>query len=161
MNMIKVLWCRFQQCLGTFTMLLVGKSSKTGFLDIYLTTFSEYVISKIQHLWGSSFWSKCSTFKLDFKNPPKNSKTDFCFCDNCIWIGIVKLSLLTTGYFLWAANVLKSSPKIWHINNRHFFNSIDLAVLNECDKDAVMQILTVLGQVYHIACRRVLWNGTF
>ena len=27
-NMIKVLWCRFQQCLGTFTMLLVEGSSK-------------------------------------------------------------------------------------------------------------------------------------
>ena len=30
--MIKVLWCRFQQCLGTFSMLLVQRSSELGFL---------------------------------------------------------------------------------------------------------------------------------
>ena len=29
-NMIKVLWCGFQQCLGMFTMLLVEGSSETG-----------------------------------------------------------------------------------------------------------------------------------
>ena len=35
-------------------------------------------------------------------------------------------------------------------------NSIDLAVINELDKAAVMQISTVLGHVHHVACRRVL-----
>ena len=30
MNMIKVLLCRFQQCLGTFTILLVKATSETG-----------------------------------------------------------------------------------------------------------------------------------
>ena len=29
MNLIKVLWCRFQECLSTFTMLLVEASSET------------------------------------------------------------------------------------------------------------------------------------
>ena len=33
----------------------------------------------------------------------------------------VKLSLLGTGYFSSAADVLTSSPKIWHVNNRDFF----------------------------------------
>ena len=33
-----------------------------------------------------------------------------------------------------------------------FPNSIDLAVINEYDKEAVMQIATVLGKVYHVAC---------
>ena len=36
-----------------------------------------------------------------------------------------------------------------------FFNSIDLAVVNEIHKGSVMQTLTVLGHVYHVACRRV------
>ena len=45
---------------------------KLDFLDIYLTTFSEYVISEIQKLWGSSFFSKCSKFNLDFRNSAKN-----------------------------------------------------------------------------------------
>ena len=67
------------------------------------------------------FYSKCSKFKLNLKNAPKNCEKDFCFCDNCIWIGIVKLSLLTTGYFLSAANVLKSRPKSCHITIRDFF----------------------------------------
>ena len=30
MNMIKLLWCRFQRCLSTFTILLVEASSETG-----------------------------------------------------------------------------------------------------------------------------------
>ena len=40
-------------------------------------------------------------------------------------------------------------------------NSIDLAVINEYDKAAVMQISTVLGLVYHVACQRVLSNVAF
>ena len=37
-----------------------------------------------------------------------------------------------------------------------FSNSINLAVINESDKGAVMHISTVLGHVYHVACQRVL-----
>ena len=44
----------------------------------------------------------------------------FCFWYNCIWIGIVKLSLLRRGHFSWAANVLTRSPKTWYVNNRDF-----------------------------------------
>ena len=33
-----------------------------------------------------------------------------------------------------------------------FSNSINLAMINESDKGAVMQISTVLGHTYHIAC---------
>ena len=33
---------------------------------------------------------------------------------------IVKFSLVRTGYLLSAANVLTSSPKIWHVNQRIF-----------------------------------------
>ena len=33
-----------------------------------------------------------------------------------------------------------------------FPNSNNLAVINEYDKDAVMEISTVLGDVYHVAC---------
>ena len=91
------------------------------FLDIYLTTFSEYVISEIQKLWGSSFFSNCTKLNLDFKNSAKNSEKSFFFWENCISIGIVKLSLLWTGYFSSAANVLTGCPKIFHVNQRNFF----------------------------------------
>ena len=42
-----------------------------------------------------------------------------------------------------------------------FSNSIDFAVMNEYDKGDVMQIPTVFGHVYGVACRRVVANGTF
>ena len=42
-----------------------------------------------------------------------------------------------------------------------FSNSISLVVIDESDKESVMEISTVLGHFYHIACRSILWNGTF
>ena len=50
----------------------------------------------------------------------KKSEKVFLFWDNCIWIGIVKLTLLRTGKTS-AANVLTSSPKIRDVNKRDFF----------------------------------------
>ena len=47
---------------------------KPIFLGIYLTTFSESVISKMQNLWGSSFVSKYLKLNLDFVNEPKIEK---------------------------------------------------------------------------------------
>ena len=46
------------------------------------------------------------------------------FWDNCIWIGIIKLSLLGTGNFQSAANVLTNSAKIFNVNKRDFFQLI-------------------------------------
>ena len=85
---------------------------KSYFLDIDLITFSERVISEIENLWGSSFFFEYSKIFIDFKNSAKNSAKFFCFWDNCIWIGIVKLSLLRRGYFSLPANVLRSSHKM-------------------------------------------------
>ena len=118
----QVIWCRFQQCLGMFAMLLVKASVKWDFLDIYLTTFSESATSKIQNLRGLSLFPKHLKFELNFKKSAQNREKEFSFWDNCIWIGIVKLSLLRTGYFSLAANVLTSSPKIWHVNKRDVFH---------------------------------------
>ena len=157
-------WC----CNGDFNSGLVclpcclrKRPLKQDFSDIYLTTFLESVISEIQNLLESSFFSIYLKFLLDFEKEGKYWEKVLCFWDNCIWIGIVKLSLLRTGYFSSAANVLTSSPKNMHVNHRDFSNSMDLAVTNEYDKDGVMQISTVLGHVCHVACWRVLWNGTF
>ena len=94
---------------------------KQDFLDVYLTMFSDSVISEIQKLWGSAFSLKYSKFNLNFKNATKNREKVVCFWDNSIWIGIVKLSLLRTGHFSSRANVLTSNPKIWHVNKRGFF----------------------------------------
>ena len=121
MNTIKVVWGRFQMCLARLTYCFSKHPLKRDFLDIYLTPFSGSVTSKIQNLWPWSFFSKCLKFKLNFKIATKNSEKIFCFWDNCIWIGILKLSLWRTGYFSSAANVFTSSAKIWHVNKRDFF----------------------------------------
>ena len=117
----KSAWARLPYCFS-------NGSLKRHSLEFYLTTFSESVFSETQKLWRSCFDSKCSKFNIDFKNAAKNWEKFFCFSDNCIWIGILKLSLLRTGYFSWAANVLTSSPKIWHVNKRDLFEHNFLAI---------------------------------
>ena len=94
---------------------------KRDFSDIYLTTFSDYLSSKIQKLWRSVFVWNCLKFNLHFKNEAKVSENFFSFSNKSIWIGIVKFSLLKTGYFSSAANVLASSTKILHVNKRDLF----------------------------------------
>ena len=79
------------------------------------------VTSKMPNLWGSAFNWKYLKFNIDFRNGTEILENGFCFWDNCISVGIVNFSLLTTGYFSSAANVLTSRPKIWHVNTRGFF----------------------------------------
>ena len=117
------------------------------------------VISEIHELWRSSFFWKCSKVDLDFKNAEKKRKKVFCFLDNCIWIGSVKLSLLRREYLPFAVNVLTNSPEILHITKRNY--SIFFTRISKYDKCAVVQISTVFGTVYHVACRRVCWSETF
>ena len=123
MNMIKVLWCKFQQCLGTFTMLLVEGMSETGLFRHLSDDVSKVVILENQNLIGWSFFSEYLKFYFSFQNSSKKFRKSFIFfwC-NCIWIGIVKLSLLREGYFSSAPNVLTTSPKIRHVNKRDVFH---------------------------------------
>ena len=107
-------WARSSCCLSKGPL-------KRDFLENYLTTFSEAVVSEIQNIWGSPFFFKYLSFILDFKNASKNWEKIFRFWYNCIWIGMVKLPLLRKGFLSPAANVLRSSPKIWHVKNRDFF----------------------------------------
>ena len=121
MNMRKLLWWRFQQCSGTFTMLLAKGFSQTGLfrhLSDYVFRVRNFKITKSMR---DSFLPKCSNFHLDFKITARNIEKVFCFLDNCIWIGSLKLSLLRRGYLSSATNVLTTSPNIWHVNNRDFF----------------------------------------
>ena len=57
-------------CPGTVEICITNllSYSLTTAKSLYLTTFSESVISEIQKQWGSSFISKLSKFNLDFKN---------------------------------------------------------------------------------------------
>ena len=115
-------------------------------------TKSVRVIFFLEMFENSTRFQKCSK---------KLRKKFFCLWDNCIWIGIVNLSLLRRGYFSLAGNVLTSRRKIWNVNSRDFSNWHDLEVITECYKGAVMEISTVLPHVYHVASRCVLWNVIF
>ena len=111
----------FQQSLSTFTMLLVAGYSEIG----YFRHLSDYVFG-VRNFENTKsmkviFFFKYLKFQLDFKNAARNSENVFCWLNNCMRIGIVKLSLLRTGYFSSAANVLTGSPKIWHVKSRDFF----------------------------------------
>ena len=161
MNMIKVLWRRFKKWLGTFTMLLVEGSSETRILRHvydYVFRFRNFGNTKSMRL---IFFRKRWIISAKFQKCSEKSENLFCFWDNWMWIGIVKLSLLRTRYFHWAANVLTSSTKILRLNKKDFLELSWLGSDQRIWKSAVTKISKVLGSLYHPAFWRVLWNGTF
>ena len=91
------------------------------FCTYILPRFPECVISEINQLWGSSFFWKCSKFNVDYENSTKNSEKAFCFWDNCVRNGCVKLSLLRREYLSSAVNVLTNSYKALRLTKTDFF----------------------------------------
>ena len=91
------------------------------FCTYILPRFPDCVNSEINQLWLSSFFWKCSKFKVDFENATKNWEKAFCFWDNCVRIGFVKLSLLRKEYLSSAVNVLKNSYKALRLTKTDFF----------------------------------------
>ena len=159
--MIKMLSYRFERWFGTFTMLLLEGSSETRlFRHLYDHVFWSRNFGNTKYT-SVIFFLKYLKFNLDFENALKNWEKVFCFRDNCIWIGIIKLSLLRRGYFSLVRNDLTSCPKISMWIRETFSNSIDLSVINEYDKGAVMQIWTVLGHVYHLLVEGWYEMGSF
>ena len=97
-NPIKVMWCRFQQWFGTFTLFLVE-----GFSEMVLFRHLSNHVFGVRNFGNTKpmrviLFFKTFKFEIDFKNADKNREKFFSFSDNSIWIGIVKLSLFTTGY---------------------------------------------------------------
>ena len=91
------------------------------FWTYILPRFLECVISEINQLWGSSFFWKCSKFKVDFENLRKNPEKAFCFWDNYVRNGCVKLSVLRGEYLSSAVNVLTNSYKSLRLTKTDFF----------------------------------------
>ena len=48
-----------------------------------------------------------------------------------------------------------------HITKRDFFQLNYIHSDNKYDEGAVVQISTVFGTIYQVACRTVFWNETF
>ena len=116
----------------------------------------ESVILETHQLWGWSFFWKCSKFNLALKNAERNSENFFRFWDNCFWIGCLKMSLLGRKHLSSAVNMLTNILKTLHITKRDFSKLIAFTVINKCNKGGPVQIWTVFGPTYHVACQRPL-----
>ena len=91
------------------------------FCTYILPRFPECVISEINQLWGSSFFWKCSKFKVDFENLRKNPEKAFSFWDKYVRNGCVKLSVLRREYLSSVVNVLTNSYKSLRLTKTDFF----------------------------------------
>ena len=113
---------------------------------------------------GLIYFGNNSQFKVDFKNAKKkkkkNSEIFFCFWDKCVWIGYVKLSLLSREYLSSAANVL-TVLRFCLLTRETFSNSLPLHWSTDSGKGAVVEIETLFRPVYHVAWWGVLLNVTF
>ena len=143
MNMIKVTWCRFEQCLGRFTMLLVEESYETGLLrHLSNNIFGARNFGNAKPMRVIVFFKTCKISNR-FEKWTKNWEKVFWFCDNCIWIAIIKLFLWRTRYISSPANVLTSTPKIFHVSNGDFFQ---LSFLWQWSMNMNMKVLWCLFQ---------------
>ena len=57
--------------------------------------------------------------------------------------------------------MLRKGLKNFHVSKSDFFNSTTFTVITQDDKGALIKIESVFRPVYHVARRRVLWNGSF
>ena len=92
---------------------------KRYFFDIYLTTF--FGVRNFGNTLAMSFiffFSTCSKFPPHFKTSGKDWEKVFCFFDNCVSIGSVKLCLLRREHLSSVVNVLTNSFKILNITKR-------------------------------------------
>ena len=120
--MVKVLSSRLQQCLGSFTMLLVERSSETGrFTHLSNHVFERPQFRKYIGYEGHLFFWKCTKSNVDLGNAEKNSEKVFRFWDNWMWIGSLKFSLLRREYLSSAVNVLTNSLKLLYSTKTEFF----------------------------------------
>ena len=132
----------------------------TFWTNIY-PRFLECVIWQINQLWRSSFFRKCWKFHVDFENARKNWEKAFCFWDNFVRIGCVKLSLLRREYWSSAVNLLTNTYKALRLTKTDFFHSLTFKMITKYGDGTVIQIAKVFERVYHVAWQRFPWNGTF
>ena len=120
-NMIKVVWFRFQQFLVPLLCCLSKVLLKHELLEIYFVTHFGVRNFENTSAMRVTFSLKMSNFNLTFKNAERNWENVFCFFNNCIWNGSLKLSLLRREYLWWEVNVLRNGLKNLHISKRDFF----------------------------------------
>ena len=154
-----MLWLRFEQCLGPFTMLLFEEYSERGiFRHLSNHGFPNPIFRKYMSYEGRLFdGSLMSISKMAHKSWEKV----FPFRDNCISIGSIKLSLLRREHLWLAVNVSKNVLRFCLLPRGTFSNLMSFKVINKYGKMCVIQISAVFDPIYHVDCRRVSWNATF
>ena len=121
-NIIRVLLCRFQHCLGAFDAFPVEGCSETRLF----THLSNYVFRSPQFrkyisYEGHLFVSKCFKFDVDLRNAEKNGELFFPFLSSWNWIGCSKFSVLGIEILPSAVNVVTNSLRISDITKRDNF----------------------------------------
>ena len=156
-KIVKVLSLRLKQCFGPFTTLPVKGCSEMG-LFRHLPHLSKSVISEIHKLWRSSFFENVQNLMQIWKIQ-KKCKKNF-FWDKCIWIFTLNCLYQeeNTFYPQWLSKqkVLRLCMSL----RVTIANSIIFTVINEYGKGAAVEIESVFGAVFHVACRGVVSNRT-
>ena len=119
--MVKVVCFSFDQCLVPLTRCLLKGSLKGDFLEIFLTS-----PFRVRHMGNTSairviFFLKYWKFNVGFTNAVINWENVFHFWDSCMWIGCLKLSVLTREYLSSVINMLTNILKNFHITKRVLF----------------------------------------
>ena len=110
---------RLQKCMVPFTILVLEGSTETGLFKhlsnhfFQCPSFRKYIGYE-----GHLYFGKCSIFNAYFRDSEKSWEKEFCFWENSIWIGCVKLSLLRREYLSSTINVFTSCFKIFHCTKR-------------------------------------------
>ena len=102
-------------------MLLVEGSSETPlYRHLSNNVFRNPEFRKYISYEGHLFFQSVTNFIYISKMQQKIEKKNFCYLDNCIWIGCVNLSLLRRENLWRAVNMFTNSAKILHIPKGDF-----------------------------------------
>ena len=108
--MIKVPWCRFQQCSGPFTMFLIDWSSETG-LFRHLSN----------HVFGVRNFRNAKSMRVMFLFQNIQDLIQTSNMRKKIEKKVFVCEIIVSQLVSLAPNMLANSPKIWHVNKRNFF----------------------------------------
>ena len=150
--------CRFQQCLGPFSMLTVEQCSETTLFrhlsnHVYGSLqFRKYISYKVYYFFLKMLkilW-RCQKGSKNFR------KRSFVSQVIAFQLFFCKLSLIRKEYLTLASQcVNRTVPGFQMLLREIFFNFMSLRVMGKYDKSAVMQIPAVFGTLQHADCRTV------
>ena len=85
-----------------------------------------------------TFFSNQSKCDVDWRYPAKISEKNFCFLDNCNWVGCCNFFLLWRHYCSSTVILLTNTPRISDTLRRIFSNSVFAIVMKQYDHSALV-----------------------